>query len=115
MFIDEPTIIFAEDDPPTPEQIAAIRDGSRTPDDTPLANVMLELRNGQTGAPILIGDALPGSYCGPGDGSDSRRDRCQWLLPFRRACDAGLYAVVEVQPEGVIDNVDTPGTLAALR
>ena len=36
VFIDEPTIVFAEDDPPTPEEIAAIRDGTRTPDDTPL-------------------------------------------------------------------------------
>lgn len=109
VFIDEPTVLFAEDNPPTPEQIAAIRDGSRTPDDTPLANVIVELRNGETGAPILIGDAIPGSYGGLATDPIRVLTDANGYYHFG-GLRAGLYAVVEVQPEGVIDNVDTPGT-----
>lgn len=94
----------------TPEEIAAVRDGQRTSDDTPLVGVVLELRNGNTGAPILVGDALPGSYSGAATD------------PIRVVTDgngyyhfgglhAGLYAVVEVQPQNVIDHLDTAGTL----
>ncbi len=108
VFIDGAPILT--DDVPAPEQIAAVRDGRRTPDDTPLAGVVVELRDGVSGAPIFIGDALAGTYSGA------------VTDPIRAATDsngyyhfaglrAGMYAVVEVQPEGVIDNVDTPGTL----
>ncbi|MFO0789857.1 MAG: SdrD B-like domain-containing protein [Pirellulales bacterium] len=108
VFIDQPVILFV-DTPPTLEQIAAIRNGTRTPNDLPLGGVTVELRNGETGAPILVGDALPGSY--PGLPTD----------PIRVVTDAngyyhfgglkaGIYAVVEIQPNGLTDNVDTPGT-----
>ncbi|MCC7475260.1 MAG: carboxypeptidase regulatory-like domain-containing protein, partial [Pirellulales bacterium] len=94
----------------SPEEIAALRNGARTADDTPLAGVTLELRNGLTGVPILVGNALPGTYAGAA------------ADPIRVVTDAngyyhfgglrgGIYAVVEVQPSGVVDNVDTPGTL----
>ncbi len=107
VFVDGGLIVSPE--PPTPDEIAAIRDGKRTSDDTPLAGVTLELRDGTTGAPILIGEALPGTYAG--NTSD----------PIRVVTDAnghyhfdglpaGLYAVTEVQPDGVLDSMDTPGT-----
>src|SRR5262249_15007968 len=97
------------DTPPTPEQIAAIRDGQRTPDDTPLPGVTLELRDGTTGAPIQVGDALPGAYAG------SLTDPIRVLTDASGfyhfgGLRAGSYAVTEVQPGGVVDNVDTPGT-----
>ena len=85
---------------------------TRTPDDTPLAGVVLELRDGTDGR----SDPRRRCACRArtpalGDRSDSRRDRCERLTTTSAACAAGTYAVVEVQPDGVIDNVDTPGTL----
>jgi protocatechuate 3,4-dioxygenase beta subunit len=108
VFIDEPTVMFV-DFPPTPEEIAAVRNGKRTPDDTPLAGVTVELRNGTTGEPTLVGDAIPGSY--PGLPTDPIRvvTDANGYYHFG-GLNAGLYAVVEIQPDGVIDNVDTPGT-----
>ncbi len=108
VFIDGAPIVTGQ--PLTPAEIAAVRDGRRTSDDAPLAGVTLELRQGQTGAPILISYAIAGSYSGAATD------------PIRVVTDAngyyhfgglpeGLYAVVEVQPANVIDNVDTPGTL----
>ncbi len=109
VFIDEPTILFAGDIPPTPEQIAAIRNGSRTPNDTPLPNVWIELRNGLTGEPILIQDTIPGSYAGaPTDPVRVLTDANGYY--HFGGLKAGFYAVVETQPEGLTDNVDTPGT-----
>jgi serine-aspartate repeat-containing protein C/D/E len=108
VFIDEPTIVFA-DTPPTPEQIAATHDGTRTPDDTPLAGVTVELRNGETGAPILVGDALPGAFTGAATDPIRIVTDASGYYHFGGLA-AGLYGVIEVQPAGVIDNVDTPGT-----
>ncbi len=108
VFIDGAPILFA-DVPPTAEEIAAIRNGLRTPDDTPLAGVTLELLDSTTGTAVTVGDTLAGTYSGAA------------IDPIRVVTDAhgfyhfsglraGLYAVVEVQPFGVTDNVDTPGT-----
>ncbi len=44
-----------------PERIADVRDGKRTDDDTPLAAVDLQLRDGITGRPIDGSSALPGA------------------------------------------------------
>ncbi len=108
VFIDQPTIVFA-DTPPTPEEIFATHNGTRTPDDTPLAGVTIELRNGETGAPILVGDALPGSYAGAATD------------PIRVVTDAnghyhfgglaaGLYARDRDSAGRRHDSIDTPGT-----
>jgi protocatechuate 3,4-dioxygenase beta subunit len=89
-----------------PTQLDLVRDGLRTSDDTPLAGVWLELRNGLDGSPILGSDALPGHY-GPG--------------PLRVQTDAngfyqftglprGNYAVYESHPNTYLDSIDTPGT-----
>jgi serine-aspartate repeat-containing protein C/D/E len=101
--------IFTKD-PLTPEQIAALRDGQRTSDDTPLRGVVLELRQGQTGAPVLIGTALPGSYSGAATDPIRVTTDANGYYHFG-GLHAGLYAVVEIHPANVIDNVDTPGTL----
>jgi len=108
VFIDAPKILWA-DTPPTPEEIAATHDGTRTPNDIPLAGVTVELRNGETGAPIIIGDALPGSYSGVATDPIRAVTDANGYYHFG-GLRAGSYAVVEVQPGGVIDNVDTPGT-----
>jgi hypothetical protein len=97
--------IFSVDGQP-PADIAAIRNGKRTPDDTPLAGVVLELRDGVTGQPIDGSLALPGLY-GPGPirtTTDANGHYQFYGLP------AGDYAVFEVQPGGYFDAIDTPGT-----
>ncbi|MEQ8785193.1 MAG: SdrD B-like domain-containing protein [Pirellulaceae bacterium] len=89
-----------------PADIASIRDGSRTPDDTPLAGVVLELRDGVTGQPIDASAALPGLYAaGPIRTTTDANGFYQFLgLP------PGDYAVFEVQPASYFDAIDTPGT-----
>ncbi|MDP6556570.1 MAG: SdrD B-like domain-containing protein [Pirellulaceae bacterium] len=86
--------------------LAELRDGIRTPDDTPIAGVVIELRDGLTGVVIDASEALPGFY-EPG--------------PIRATTDAngfyefaglrgGSYAVYEVQPSGFADGIDVAGT-----
>jgi serine-aspartate repeat-containing protein C/D/E len=108
VFIDGPPIVT--NDPLTPQQIAEVRDGLRTSDDTPLAGVVLELRQGLSGEPILVSQAIAGHYAGlPGDPIRVVTDAdgfCQFT-----GLAAGIYAVVEISPEGVIDSVDTAGSL----
>ncbi len=108
VFIDGPPIVT--NDPPTPEQIAALRDGVRTPDDTPLARVVLELRHGASGESIFVSQALSGHYSGaPGDVIRVLTD-ADGFYRFT-GLPAGTYAVVQFTPEGLIDSLDTPGTL----
>jgi protocatechuate 3,4-dioxygenase beta subunit len=107
VYIDGAPIVT--DDPLTPEQIAAQRDGFRTADDTPLGGVVLELR-GPGGDPIWVEQALAGHYAGaPGTPIRVTTD-AKGFYRFT-GLPAGTYAVVQIQPEGVIDNVDHPGTL----
>ncbi len=90
-----------------PADISTIRDGQRTADDIPIPGVTLELRHGFSGEPFLGSHALPGAY--PAE------------QPIRTVTDAsgfyeftdlppGNYAVVEVQPEGFVDSLDTAGS-----
>lgn len=104
VFQDGPPIAAFDD---LPSDISTIRDGQWTPDDRPLAGVVLELRHGRSGDPIFGFEALPGLY--------------PFAEPIRAVTDAsgfyefrglpgGTYAVVEVHPEGMIDGIDTPGS-----
>ncbi len=93
-----------------PEDVANYRDGVRTPDDTPLRGVTVELRNGISGDPIFGSEALPGYYPdGPIRTTTDSRGYYEFL-----GLRAGTYAVVEIQPEDLIDGVDTPGTLGGI-
>lgn len=103
VYIDGPAI--PTNTPLTPQQIYELRQGYRTPDDTPLAGIVLELRQGTSGEPITADIALPGTYV---DG------------PIRVTTDAngyyrftglrpGTYSVVQVHPAGLIDSRDMPG------
>ena len=93
-----------------PADLASVRNGLRTPDDTPLAGVVLELRHGVTGEALDATWALPGRYP-PG--------------PITTVTDAdgfyrfdglppGIYAVYEKQPAGLFDGIDHPGTLSGV-
>ena len=78
---------------------AALRDGVRTADDTPLAGRRRSsCDNGNDGHADLIGEALPGSYSGAAPirfASSPTRNGYYHFGGLR----AGMYAVVEVQPE----------------
>ncbi|MBW3597251.1 MAG: carboxypeptidase regulatory-like domain-containing protein, partial [Planctomycetes bacterium] len=106
VFQDGAAISTTDGEPP--ENLRELRDGVFTPDDTPLAGVVLELRNGINGEPIDAAAALPGYYASG---------------PIRAVTDAaghyefaglapGNYAVFQVHPEGYLDSIDTPGTLS---
>ena len=106
---------------PLPEDISSIRDGRRTDDDTPLEGVTLRLVNGKTGAELYIEgtlsdeeaqdkspiEVLPGFYT---DGKLETVTDANGYYQFL-GLPSGSYAVVEVGPDGLIDGIDTPGTL----
>ncbi len=93
-----------------PSDLSAIRDGVRTPDDTPLAGVVIELRHGVSGEPIYADEALPGYY---GPGAIRTTTDANGYYQFLGLA-AGTYAVVEIQPTGLIDGIDTQGTTGGL-
>jgi protocatechuate 3,4-dioxygenase beta subunit len=90
----------------TPDDVADVKDGLRTPDDQPLAGVVLQLLDGNTGAPILGENALPGAYP---DGPITTVTDANGYYHFDNL-PAGSYAVVELQPGGLIDGIDHDGT-----
>jgi protocatechuate 3,4-dioxygenase beta subunit len=98
------------DDPLTPEQIYAQRDGVRTPDDTPLAGVLMLLVDGTSGEPISSDVALPGTYP---PGSIVVLTDANGFYQFA-GLRGGTYGVIQIQPEDVIDHVDHPGSLGGL-
>jgi hypothetical protein len=108
VFIDGPPIITNEQ--LTPQQVAEQRDGRRTADDRPLGGVVLLLRQGASGDPIFVGQALPGHYSGAPDEPIQVLTDATGFYRFT-GLRGGTYAVVELTPEGVIDGVDTAGTL----
>jgi serine-aspartate repeat-containing protein C/D/E len=89
-----------------PVDLHESRDGQFTPDDTPLAGVVLELRSGIDGRPIMGSALLSGIY---GDGPVRAVTDENGYYEFA-GLPAGNYAVYQVQPEGFEDHIDTPGT-----
>ncbi len=108
VFQDGPTIIT--DDGLPPADLPAIRDGQRTPDDTPIAGVVLELRQGVTGDPVMGNEALPGHY-GPGPIRTTTDARGYYEFT---GLERGNYAVYQVHPEEYVDSRDTPGTQSGI-
>ncbi len=93
-------------DIPSPYELLSVRDGQRTADDKPIEGVVLELRNGITGEPIL-GDSLQeGGWSG---GPIRTVTDANGYYEFKGLA-AGNYAVFEIQPDGYLDHVDTPGS-----
>ncbi len=107
VFIDGPPIFSPGG---LPDDISSIRDGQRTPDDRPLEGVVLELRQGYSGDPIFGMEALPGFYS---EGPIRTVTDASGYYEFS-GLPGGTYAVVEVQPNGLIDSLDTQGTTGGL-
>ncbi len=107
VFIDGAPILVAGS---LPDDLSLLRNGQRTPDDTPLAGVTIELRHGISGDPILGSEALPGAYS---DGPIRTVTDANGFYEFANL-PGGNYSIVEIQPEGLIDGIDTQGTLGGL-
>ncbi len=108
VFQDGPIIVTP--DGSVPENLADIRDGSRTPDDTPIAGVTIELRHGITGLPITSDQALDGYYA---DGPIVAHTDQNGYYEFD-GLPPGVYAVYQIQPSAYIDGIDTAGTTSGL-
>ncbi|HND53022.1 MAG TPA: SdrD B-like domain-containing protein, partial [Pirellulaceae bacterium] len=99
------------DDGQPPSDLASVRDGVYSSDDLPIADVLLELRDGLTGEPITNVDALPGLYpVGP----IRVRTGADGSYEFKGLRGHRSYAVFEVQPDGYFDGIDTPGTTSGI-
>ena len=94
-----------------PANLRAIRDGQFTPDDTPIAGVTLELRDGHTGSVIDASKTLPGTYPA---GSVRTTTDANGYYEFSGLLGGRDYAVFQIQPAGYFDGIDTPGSPQAL-
>ncbi len=108
VFQDGPSIVSS--DGQAPIDLAAVRDGRRTPDDQPIPGVQLELRNGITGQPIDGRQALAGYYP---DGPIHTVTDAGGFYQFE-GLPRGNYAVFEIHPKDYVDGIDTPGTTSGL-
>ena len=104
VFQDGDAIASGNNEPPA--DISTVRDGLRTSDDTPIAGVVLQLRDGVTGEVIDGSSALPGTY-GPGPITAVTDANGHYVFTGLKA---GSYSVFEVQPADYFDAIDTPGT-----
>lgn len=95
-----------------PPNIPGVRDGVRSPDDTPLAGIVLELRNGITGEPIyvsaLLGDNLLADKMVTAVTDANGYYQFTGLPP-------GIYAVYKrADPSGYVDGLNTAGTAGGI-
>lgn len=89
-----------------PQNVWEEHPGRRTEDSTPLRRVVLELRDANTGLPIDGDQTLPGSYA---SGPITVRTNADGFYEFT-GLPPGLYDVIQIQPKGFVDGLDTPGT-----
>jgi hypothetical protein len=108
VFRDGPTLFTPDGRPPLDLQV--IRDGRLTTEDVGLAGVVLELRNALTGEAIRGEETIPGTYP---PGPIRAVTNADGFYEFR-GLPAGNYAVVQVQPSGYVDGLDTPGSSGGL-
>ncbi len=107
VFQDGPTIV--NETGTVPDVLRPIRDGQRDASDTPLANVVLELRS-VNGQPFPSSRALSGIYS-----EDVIRVKTDANGYFEfTGLRAGAYHVYQIQPEGYVDGLDTPGSSGGL-
>ncbi len=103
-------VIETEDGEP-PANLADIRDGVRTSDDTPIAGVVIELRNGLSGVAIDASEALPGYY---EPGPITATTDANGYYEFTGLRGGASYAVYQVQPDGFVDGIDVAGTTTGI-
>ncbi|HBJ35416.1 MAG TPA: fibrinogen-binding protein [Planctomycetaceae bacterium] len=106
VFQDGPPLVLST--APAPADLRDFRDGIRKPTDKPLAGVVMQLR-GSNGMPVRADRALPGLY----EGLIEVVTDANGFYEFT-GIRAGAYHVYQVQPEGFIDGLDSPGTLGGV-
>lgn len=89
------------------ENVMLQRDGLYTSDDTPIAGVVLELRHGIDGTPIMSDVALPGYY--PAGPIQTITD-ANGYFEFAGIPGRNSYAIYQQHPVDYIDSIDTPGS-----
>ncbi len=109
VFQDGPPIPLADQSQPI--YVPDYRDGKLTSDDTLLPGVLLLLRDGVTGAPILGSAALPGTYAPdqPITVTTDAHGHYEFV-----GLKPGTYAVYEISPDGYIRGIDTAGSLGGI-
>ena len=100
VFQDGDAIVIEEGDPMP--NVPALRDGVFTPDDTPLAGVVLQLCDA-SGVPLPDGNG----------GLITTVTDANGYYEFDRLYP-GIYSIVEIQPEGYISGIDTAGSHGGL-
>lgn len=108
VFQDGGTITTEDGEPPA--DLLAIRDGQRTPDDTPIAGVVLQLRDGATGLVIEGRHTLPGSNP---KGPVRATTDANGFYEFSGLLGGREYAVYQFHPDGYHDSIDTGGSPSA--
>ncbi len=103
VFQDGPALVM--ETPPDPESLREYRDGVFRDENERIAGVTLELRT-VLGQPLSSDRALPGTYS---DGPIRVVTDTDGRYTFS-GLRPGTYHVYQVQPEGWIDGLDTPGT-----
>jgi serine-aspartate repeat-containing protein C/D/E len=93
-----------------PDNLYQIRDGVLTADDLRLKGVLLELRHTLTGEPVMGSEVMPGHY---GNGPLRVTTNANGYYEFK-GLPAGNYTVIQVQPDGYYDSIDTPGSTSGL-
>jgi protocatechuate 3,4-dioxygenase beta subunit len=94
-----------------PANLAELRDGIRTPDDTPIAGVVIELRDGLSGVAIDASEALPGRY---ESGPITATTDATGFYEFTGLRGGASYAVYELHPDGFVDGFDVAGTTSGI-
>lgn len=102
VFQDGPALVTRE--APQPSELRQFRDGIRKPTDAPIAGVVMQLRS-SLGLPIPAEFALPGYYTGVIEVVTDANGFYEF-----KGIRAGSYHIYQIQPEGFIDGLDSPGT-----